>query len=163
LVARPVLSLKGRALGCLARREHSRKELARKLAPHAESPEQLEALLDELVRLTYLSDDRFITSLVHRRGQRYGSARLKQELGGHGLDQQKVKDALSAAKSTEFERALNIWRRKFGGSDRNFNEAKSLVQFDAAARAKQIRFLAARGFSGDVIQKVLKYRLDDQE
>ena len=159
---RPVLSLRGRALGCLARREHSRKELARKLAPHAGSPEQLEALLDELVRLTYLSDDRFVTSLVTRRGERYGSMRLKQELSGHGLDPQIVKDALSANQSTEFDRALNVWQRKFDRESSNQPEQTS-ERPDPAIRAKQMRFLAARGFSGDVISKVLKYRPDDAE
>jgi regulatory protein len=146
----------------LARREHSRKELARKLAPHADSPEQLEALLDELVRLTYLSDDRFITSLIHRRGLRYGAMRLKQELGGHGLDQQKVKDALAASHTTEFERALSIWQRKFGRL--GLGDPEVPTEKPAAAEiAKQMRFLASRGFSGDVIRKVLKYNPDELE
>jgi regulatory protein len=162
MVARPVLSLRGRALGCLARREHSRKELARKLAPHAESPEQLEALLDELVRLTYLSDDRFIASLVHRRGLRYGAMRLKQELGGHGLDQQKVKEALVGSLGTEFERALSVWQRKFGRTVTT-DPGESVKRPDIAERAKQVRFLASRGFSGDVIKRVLSYSADDDE
>ena len=146
----------------MARREHSRKELARKLAPHAESPEQLEALLDELVRLTYLSDDRFMTSLVHRRGLRYGAMRLKQELGGHGLDQQKVKEALAASRTTEFERALTIWQRKFGRLSLGDSELPAERPV-AAEIAKQMRFLASRGFSGDVIRKVLKYSPDESQ
>jgi regulatory protein len=146
----------------LARREHSRKELAKKLAPHAESPEQLEALLDELVRLNYLSDDRFMTSLVHRRGLRFGAMRLKQELAGHGLDQQKVKDALAASRTTEFERALSVWQRKFGRLD--LADPDVPTEKPAVAEiAKQMRFLASRGFSGDVIRKVLRYSPDELE
>jgi regulatory protein len=146
------LSLKGRALGYLSRREHSRKELSQKLRAHAESVEQLEAVLDEMEKLTFLSNDRFIESVVHRKGQRFGVMKLKHELAGHGLDVEKVKIALAGAKATEYDRAKEVWKRRFSQPPENMTE-----------RAKQMRFLAARGFSGEVVRRVLSDspRFDD--
>jgi regulatory protein len=141
---RQPLSLKGRALSLLSRREHSRKELSQKLLAHAESEQQLEAVLDEMEKLNFLSDVRFIESVVHRKGQRFGLMKLRQELSGHGLDTDKVKEALEGAKATEYERALAVWKRKF-----------SSPPVDLSEKAKQIRFLTTRGFSGDIVRKIV--------
>jgi regulatory protein len=150
---RQPLSLKGRALGLLSRREHSRKELTNKLLAHAESEQQLEAVLDEMEKLNFLSNDRFIESVVHRKGQRFGVMKLRQELFGHDLDADKVKEALDSAKATEFERALEVWKRKFAGPPAGLAE-----------KAKQIRFLASRGFSGDVVRKIVSTsRMPDED
>jgi regulatory protein len=141
---RQPLSLKGRALSLLSRREHSRKELTQKLLAHADSEAQLEAVLNEMETLNFLSNDRFIESVVHRKGLRFGVMKLRQELAGHGLDSDKVKQALDAAKATEYDRALDVWKRKF---DR--------PAADIAEKAKQMRFLAARGFSGEIVRKII--------
>jgi regulatory protein len=141
---RQPLSLKGRALSLLSRREHSRKELTQKLLAHADSESQLEAVLDEMEKLNFLSNDRFIESVVHRKGQRFGVMKLRQELAGHGLDSDKVKQALDGAKATEYERAQEVWKRKF---DRPAT--------DIAEKAKQMRFLASRGFSGEIVRKIV--------
>jgi regulatory protein len=141
---RQPLSLKGRALSFLSRREHSRQELAKKLLPHSESEQQIQAVLDEMEKLNFLSNDRFIESVVHRKGQRFGVMKLRQELFGHGLDTDKVKQALDSAKTTEYERALEVWKRKF-----------TAPPVDIAEKAKQMRFLASRGFSGDVVRKIV--------
>jgi regulatory protein len=151
---RQPLSLKGRALSFLSRREHSRKELSQKLLAHAESEQQLQAVLDEMEKLNFLSDARFIESVVHRKGQRFGVMKLRQELSGHGLDTDRVKQALDGAKATEYERALEVWKRKF-----------SAPPIDLAGKAKQMRFLAARGFSGDIVRKIVSTSrlLDDDD
>ena len=81
----PELSLRARAVQLLARREHSRSELARKLAPHAQSREELETLLDDLVRQGFLSDLRYAESVARSRGARYGSQRVVQELRQKGV------------------------------------------------------------------------------
>lgn len=143
---RPVLSLKGRALKLLSQREHSRLELSRKLAPHAESPEQLESLLDELERGRFLSSQRFAESLAHRRAPRFGVRRIAQELGAHRLDESVSEPVLASLRASERERALDAWRRRFGEP-----------AADAAERAKQHRFLAQRGFTGDAIRWVLRH------
>jgi len=147
---RPPLSLKARAIGYLSRREHSRAELARKLAPHAESPEQLEQLLDALERENWLSNARFVDSLVHRRAARYGAARVMQEAKGHQLDGEQLSDLRDRLRESEPERAREVWRKRFGAPPATPEE-----------RAKQIRFMMARGFSRSVIGKVIQGAEDE--
>ena len=139
------LSLKGRALRLLAQREHSRAELQRKLAPHEEMPGQLAQVLDELQAKDFISEARVVESVVNRRQARMGSARIKQELLSKGLGKEAVLAAVAGLKATELDRARELWRKKFDGP-----------AADAAGRAKQMRFLAARGFGGDVIGRVLR-------
>ena len=138
------LSLKGRALRYLAAREHSRAELERKLAGHAESPEQLAGVLDELQAKDFISEARVIESVVNRRQAKLGAARIKYELQGKGLAPEAVAEAVSSLKASEVERAREVWRKKFGEP-----------ALDAAARGKQMRFLAARGFGSDAIRRVV--------
>ena len=138
------LSLKGRALRYLAAREHSRTELERKLAPHEETPGQLAQVLDELEAKDFISEARVVESVINRRAGRFGAARIKHELLTKGLSADQVAAAVASLKDSELERARDIWRRKFEGPAP-----------DAAGRAKQMRFLAARGFGGDVIRRVV--------
>ena len=138
------LSLKGRALRYLAAREHSRAELERKLGIHEETPGQLAQVLDELQAKDFISEARVVESVIHRRAGRFGAARIKYELQNKGLGAEAVAEAVSRLKDSELERAQGIWRKKFDGP-----------ASDAAGRAKQMRFLAARGFGGDVIRKVI--------
>jgi regulatory protein len=144
------LSLKGRALKYLAAREHSRVELIRKLGPHAESPEQIEQVLDELERRGFLSAERFAESVIHRKAARYGTARLKAELSQHQLPEDITRAATQQLRDSEFERARALWLRRFGAPPQTPEE-----------RAKQTRFMAGRGFQGDVIRRVLRGDLDD--
>lgn len=143
-------SLKGRALRLLAGREHSRAELERKLAGHEEEPGELKKALDELQAKDFINEQRVVDSVVHRRASRLGAGRIRQELQAKGLDPEKVAQAVAGLRTTEFERARDVWRRRFG----------DLPQ-DAGQRAKQARFLAARGFGGEVIRKVLNTPDDD--
>ena len=138
------LSLKGRALRLLSGREHSRAELERKLAAHEEEPGQLARVLDELQAKDFINEQRVVDSVVHRRSGKLGALRIRQELQSKGLDHEKVQAALGQLKSTELARARDVWARKF---DR--------LPADAAGRGKQARFLAARGFDGEVVRRVL--------
>jgi regulatory protein len=142
--ARPQLSLKGRALRYLSQREHSRAELQRKLAKYAEDPAEMARVLDELEARGFIDHQRVAESIAHRRGARFGALRVKQELQALGLEPQHVAAAVTGLRATEFERARDIWRRKFGTPPQSPDE-----------RAKQSRFLAARGFDGNVIRRVL--------
>jgi regulatory protein len=140
------LSVKGRALKLLAGREHSRQELERKLAarePQAEAGE-LARVLDELQAKGFLDEQRVVDSVVHRRSGRLGAARIRQELQAKGIDAERVAVAVASLNASEFERAREVWRRRFGA-----------LPLDAAQRARQARFLAARGFSGEVVRRVL--------
>ena len=143
------LSLKGRALRYLAAREHSRAELERKLTVHAESPEQLAQVLDELQAKDFISEARVVQSVLHRRAARFGTARIRHELLGKGLAAEAVAEAVSLLKASEVERAREVWRKKFGAP-----------AADAAARGKQMRFLAARGFGSDAICRVVSQSED---
>ena len=143
------LSLKGRALKLLAAREHSRRELERKLAQHEAEPGQLKAALDELQARGFIDEQRVVDSLLHRRASRLGTGRIRQELQAKGLDAERVALAVASLKASEVERAREVWRKKFG-----------VLPQDAAQRAKQARFLAGRGFGGEVIRSVLRMEED---
>ena len=138
------LSLKGRALRCLAQREHSRSELERKLAGHEEEPGQLRRVLDELQAKGFIDHRRVAESVLHRRSAKLGAARIRQELQAKGLDAELVAQAIAGLRDTELQRAREVWGRKF-----------SAPPVDAVERGKQARFLAARGFDGEVIRRVL--------
>jgi regulatory protein len=159
--ARPRLSLRGRGLQILAQREHSRSELRRKLLQHARKvpegdpvpepavvAEQVEAVLDWLVAGKYLSEDRFVESRVHARAARYGNLRIRSELAQHGVAL--GPEVARQLKESELQRAREVWARKFGQR-----------AADASERARQARFLAARGFSGETIRRVVAGLLDD--
>ena len=141
------LSLTGRALRLLAMREHSRLELERKLLRYAESREALHQVLDTLEAKNYIRPERVAESWVHRRGTKWGSQRLQQELEAKGLEAHTIAEALQAAKATEFERAQQVWQKKFGQAAQ-----------DRAALAQQIRFLQGRGFDADVVRRVVQQK-----
>ncbi len=141
----PKPSLKARALRYLAAREHSRLELARKLARHAGENDDVDALLDWLEAQKFLSESRFAESLVHRRVARFGNARILSELQSHGLDDATVSSLRTSLLDDEEARAWQAWKKKFSGAPES-----------AEARAKQMRFLQQRGFSHTAIQATMK-------
>ena len=175
-------SLKARALQALALREHSRSELRRKLLrpvrqrpgagsppaqggepggptepgpptnPHSTSAE-VDALLDELQAQGLLSAERFIESRVHARAARFGNRRIQAELAQHGL--QLDAQSAQALRASELDRARAVWERRYGG-------APSDPPPPPAERARQMRFLAARGFSPEVIRRVVKGGLEEE-
>lgn len=182
-MSRPAPSLRARALAWLAQREHSRTELRRKLlraarsartaqpcdragaepaaactpgtvaAPRSDAAAEdddtavaarVEHLLDALQAEGWLSEPRFVESRVRARAAGHGARRIEYELARHGLklpeaQQQRLRDS-------ELQRAAELWRRRFGG-----------VAGDTRERARQARFLAGRGFSGEVIRRVLAH------
>ena len=138
------VSLKGRALRLLGQREHSRRELERKLAPYEQEPGTLAQALDELQAKGYLSEQRAAESLVHRRAAQLGAARLRQEMQDKGLARELIEQTLANLKDSELSRAREVWRRRFVAPPA-----------DAKERARQARFLLARGFAGEVVRRVL--------
>lgn len=141
----PQASLRARALRLLARREHSRLELERKLAPHAQDPEELRCLLDDLARRGWLSERRVVEQVIHTRRRKFGSRRIRQELLDRGVAEELVAEALPLLKESDFEAAREVWRRKFGAPPRGRNE-----------RARQVRFMQGRGFALETIVKIIK-------
>ncbi|MGJ7485507.1 recombination regulator RecX [Variovorax sp. LT2P21] len=137
-------SLKGRALRLLSQREHSRAELERKLAKYEEEPGTLAQALDELAAKDFISEARVVQSVVHQRAPRMGAARVRQELQHKGIAPAAIAEAVAGLRDTELARAREVWARRF-----------ETPAADAKERARQARFLMARGFSGDVVAKVL--------
>ena len=162
-------SLKARALRLLSMREYSRKGLAAKLEESAarmlkfktsaEDSEvlepvialtsQIEAILDDFEARGWLSDQRFAEALVRRRSERFGTRKIQDELAQAGVDSAKTIDLLKNLKETEYQRAHELWLRKFGA-----------LAIEQKERARQYRFLASKGFSSDVVSKVVAGRPD---
>jgi regulatory protein len=140
--------LKARALRHLARREHSRAELARKLLPHADSPESLEQLLEALTARKQLSDERYAEARAHRLARKYGAARIRRDLRAKGVEETIVERASAGG---ELERARAILARKY-----------RTPSTTPAERARRMRFLQSRGFSHDTIRKLLSSDAEDQ-
>ena len=135
----------------LARREHSRAELERKLSSSlrgSDEPDlagQIRRTLDDLAARGLLSDERAAESLLASQSRRFGSRRLKQSLFAKGLAPDLVAATVQQSRATEAERARDLWLRRFGAAPA-----------DVAARARQMRFLAGRGFDTDIIRRLVK-------
>lgn len=143
-MTQPLLSLKGRALRLLSGREYSRLELERKLQRFEEQPGSLAVTLDELQAKGFISAQRVAESVLNRRASKLGVGRIRQELQGKGLEPALVAQTIASLQASELARARAVWQKKFGEP-----------AADAPAAAKQMRFLAARGFSGEVIRRVV--------
>ena len=137
-------SLKARAVDFLSRREHSRLELGRKLARYTADSNEVDAVLSDLEKQGLLSNDRFARSLVHRRAGKLGTSRIVQELRQHGVSAEQVAELRGDLRESEESRARAVWQKRYGRAP-----------VDAADKARQMRFLAARGFGTDVIRKVM--------
>ena len=153
-------SLKARALRLLSLREYSRKGLAAKLAESearwvklggeqvdqsSESTlEQITAMLDDFEARGWLSDERFAEALVRRRSERYGTRKIADELQRAGVDGAQSAALLQSLRETEYQRAFELWTRKYG-----------VAAQDQKERARQYRFLASKGFSSEVVAKVI--------
>jgi regulatory protein len=145
--ATPRARLLRRAVALLARREHGRAELARKLKARLEDgqdPADVDAVLSELAANDLLSDARYAAAVVRARGARYGDARIAHDLKARGVSAELAKAAVGGL-DDELQRARAIWQRRFGALPSSTEE-----------RARQSRFLHARGFSGDVIRRLLR-------
>ena len=140
-------SLMARAVGLLARREHSRFELARKLQRYLEPDDdasEMDRVLDRLQAQNLLSDARFAHALVAQRAPRYGDLRVRRDLRDRGVESVEADAALEKLRGTEIARAYAVWAKRFDAPPTNANE-----------RGRQGRYLQARGFSMHAITQVL--------
>ena len=132
----------------LARREYSRAELHARLLTYATPDDNVDAVLDELVKRGWQSDERATTQMVHAKRSRFGMQRITHELRQRGITEELIGAAMPEMKETELAAARDVWKKKFG-----------VAPEDEKEKAKQMRFMQSRGFSLDVVFKVL--RLDD--
>ena len=142
-------SLRARALRMLARREHSRLEMQNRLASGDADEAEVQSLLDEFEEKGWLSEQRFVDAVVRTRRRRFGTAKVLRELKDKGVSEQGLAEAREVLGEDELETARSVWNKKFG------NQPTTLAE-----RGRQSRFLAGRGFSPDVIRKVLDWRDD---
>lgn len=138
-------NLRERALALLARREHSRAELMRKLGSAGFAQEETSVLLDEFEAKNWLSDQRFAESYVADHCARAGSMKLAYDLRQRGVSDDIIEAVLGDNRDSEIERAREVWKKKFGAPP-----------VDAAEKARQIRFMLSRGFAQEIIQKTLR-------
>ena len=138
-------SLKGRAQRYLAAREYSRLELEQKLKAYEEVEGELKAALDDLETKGFISEARVVESTLNQKASRFGAARLLHTLKAKGINAGVMLDVADQLRETEFDRAMEVWTRKFGEPYSSPSEY-----------AKQARFLASRGFSGEVVGRVLR-------
>ena len=144
--------LRARALAMLARREHSRLELERKLALYAEHPDEIAGLLDDFERRGWISERRLIEQVTASRRRRFGARHIADELRGKGIAEATISELLSTLEDTELESARMVWRKKFGTPPHNVSE-----------RARQARFLQGRGFTLATALRIIKEAQDGTE
>ncbi|NDI23813.1 MAG: recombination regulator RecX [Betaproteobacteria bacterium] len=134
-----------RALAALARREYSLAELKRKLSRFAQSENELDQTLEVLQSRGYLSEARFAENLVRKEAARKGTAWIKQSLKQHQLAPEVIASVTANLQASEESRARELWDRRFGS-----------VAIDPKERLRQMRFLAARGFSHELIRRITR-------
>lgn len=149
-MAEQTASLRVRAMRLLARREYSRQELRSRLASDSSDEAELTELLDEFEAKGWLSERRFVDAVIQTRRRRFGSGKVLSELREKGVSDEGLARARESLAENETTIAREVWQKKFG------NKPRSLAE-----RAKQARFLAGRGFSADVIRKVLGWTDDE--
>ena len=147
----PEKELRERALGYLARREHTRQELARKLAASCEDGDEIEALLDDFAKRGWLSEARYVDMVVQARQGKFGSRRIAHELREKGVSEESIAAAVTEVRDGELESARAVWAKKFGS-----------LPADAKEKARQMRFLASRGFGQETIYKVMRGSAEGQ-
>ncbi|KXW56370.1 recombination regulator RecX [Ferrovum sp. PN-J185] len=139
------ISLRQKAISYLSRREHSRRELFKKLSPLAVSPDEIHQLLDTLEQEGLQSDLRTAEAIVRARQGKHGALRIKQDLLMHGIPDEIIQQVLVDVKDDELSQAKAVWAKRFQSLPSN-----------AAERAKQGRYLQNRGFSMAIIQSLLR-------
>lgn len=147
-----LVAVRRTAMDLLARREHGRVELTRKLRQRGAPPEMIEEALDRLTEDGLLSEARYLESFVSYRARSgYGPLRIREELSQRGLQRGDIELALRESGIDWQEQLQDVWRRKFAGH----------LPIDARERAKQGRFLSYRGYSVELINRLFSGRSDD--
>lgn len=165
-----------KAIALLSRREHSEAELRHKLRRYTEDEGAIDSVITRLQREGWQSDERFIETYVAGRQHRWGNLKILQGLSQHQLDEEQVATLKDALKDSEYERACEVFDRKFGrerlgslfeasaehiladADDHGSDQAVLGHEERAKRKAKQMRFLASRGFSAEVVYRVLRER-----
>lgn len=150
--AKPKRSAYDKALGLLARREHSRKELKTKLRQGGYEGEETTDAIDRLGEQHYQDDDRFAEVLLRSRiSQGYGPMRLRVELKSHGLADARIRELMDEAEVDWDTSAAAQLRRRYGGASTS----------DPAERNRRAQFLLRRGFAAATVRRVTHADVDE--
>ncbi|WP_395680887.1 regulatory protein RecX [Dokdonella sp.] len=145
-------SVYDKALGLLARREHSARELKTKLALRGHQADEAAPVIEQLKQRQYQSDDRFAMSLARRRAaQGYGPRRIQAELKSHGMTDATVREAVAGVDVDWAAIASAQLRRRHG----------SVAAADHEERAARAGFLLRRGFDPATVRAVTRAEVDD--
>lgn len=150
--SRPEQTPVQRALGLLTRREHSRRELERKLASRGVDAGEAKAAVERLASEGWQDDRRFAELLVRSRaGSGYGPLRIRAELATHGLDRDAIAAAMDTFDGDWTETACDLVRRRFGPGGLT----------DLAGQRKAADFLIRRGFDGGSVRAATRLDWED--
>ncbi len=139
-------TLRNRAVGLLARREHSRFELARKLEQKGFLPQDIQPVLNELENENLLSDARYAEAFIHSRIEReHGPLKIRAELTQNGIDDSLIEQAFSTFDVNWSALAAKARSKRFDAD----------VPLEYSEKARQARFLSARGFASETIWHLL--------
>lgn len=142
------ISLKNKALDFLSRRDYGYHELYVKLQKYSENLDEIKQVLDDLKCKNFLSEERYINSYLRSKQTKYGIRKIRYDLLQKNVDTDVLEDVLANNNQTdEYETAYTLWQRKFG-----------IIATETKERLKQMRFLQSRGFSSDVITKIIKVK-----
>jgi regulatory protein len=139
------VSLRTQAIRLLARREYARTELLQKLLAKGAEPDAARQLLDELTAQGYLSDARYAEATVARHSRAFGRRRIAATLQAKGVPRAAIDTALAEAAIDDDAALRALWQRRFG-----------CAPVDARDKARQVRFLQARGFALSAILRLLR-------
>lgn len=138
-------SVKARAVALLARREYARAELRDRLLAAGGDVAEVDATLAELAVQGYLSDDRYAHAIVRRKRGDFAQRAIVATLKAKGVDPATAREALADVPLDDEKALADLWRRRFGQSP-----------CDERERARQVRFLQARGFALSAILRLLR-------
>ena len=145
IVPHKEVNLLTKAVALLSSREYSAHELRKKLAHYSDDSDKIEAVIQRLQKENWQSDQRFMDNFVSFRQGKWGNLKILQSLKTHQLSSESLNELKETLKETELSRALEVWEKKFHNQKAQTPKEK----------AKQIRFLSSRGFSSDVIRKIV--------
>lgn len=166
------VNLLAKAVAILSAREHSEKELRQRLKRYTDDEAAIDAVVTRLQHENWQSDERFVETFVQSKEQRWGNQKILQALSQHDLDSEQLSDLKEDLRESEYQRAREVWIKRFGAKygvdlydSHAIDDYETLdeneqqdFQEQAKDKAKQIRFLASRGFSADVVYRVVNSR-----
>ncbi|MEP7156583.1 MAG: recombination regulator RecX [Betaproteobacteria bacterium] len=133
-----------RALAFLSRRDSSRTQFIQKMIAGGYEKSEVEAAADWCQQQGFLDEGRYVEGAARRLSAKYGTSRVLHTLRQKGATEESIAEVTSDLKENELAQARAVWVRKF-------REPPA----DANAKSKQIRYLQTRGFSFDIIKRVI--------